>query len=55
MHTFAQRLKELRRYQCYETGEQEPGIKNLVAWADYFKVSIDHLVGRTDVPAMRKK
>lgn len=74
MHTFAQRLKELRTgrrvyqremaqmlglsirgYQCYETGEHEPGIKNLIALADYFNVSIDYLVGRTDVPAMRKK
>ncbi len=44
-----------RGYQCYETGEHEPSIKNLIALADYFGVSIDYLVGRTDAPAMRKK
>lgn len=32
----------------YERGEREPGLKELVAIADYFEVSIDYLVGRTD-------
>lgn len=40
----------VRGYQCYETGEHEPGVKKLIALADYYKVSIDYLVGRTDVP-----
>lgn len=32
----------------YETGEREPGIAELVLIADYFNVTIDYLVGRTD-------
>ena len=32
----------------YETGEREPGIAELIRIADYFSVSIDYLVGRTD-------
>lgn len=34
----------------YETGEREPGICELVKIADYFDVSIDYLVGRTQNP-----
>lgn len=34
----------------YETGEREPGIAELIKIADYFNVSIDYLVGRTDNP-----
>ncbi|MCI8809394.1 MAG: helix-turn-helix transcriptional regulator [Oscillibacter sp.] len=40
----------IRGYQCYETGEHEPGVKKLIAIADYYQVSIDYLVGRTDEP-----
>lgn len=36
----------------YESGEREPGIAELIHIADYFRVSIDYLVGRTDDPAM---
>ena len=32
----------------YENGEREPGIAELIRIADYFRVSIDYLVGRTD-------
>ena len=35
----------------YETGEREPGIAELIKIADYFRVSIDYLVGRTNDPA----
>ena len=35
-------------YQIYEYGKQLPGCEKLVALADYFDVSIDYLVGRTD-------
>ena len=38
----------------YETGEREPGINELIKIADYFDVSIDYLVGRTDNPKMQK-
>lgn len=34
----------------YETGEREPGINELIKIADYFDVSIDYLVGRTENP-----
>ena len=45
----------MRGYQGYETDQSEPKLATMVAIADYFDVSIDYLVGRTDVPAMRKK
>ncbi|MDP0487082.1 helix-turn-helix transcriptional regulator [Leuconostoc mesenteroides] len=35
--------------ESIEIGRREPGIKTLIALADYFKVSIDYLVGRSDV------
>ena len=34
----------------YETGEREADYKTLVALADYFRVSVDYLLGRTDNP-----
>ncbi len=34
----------------YENGEREPGIAELIRIANYFHVSIDYLVGRTDTP-----
>lgn len=34
----------------YETGEREPGIDDLIKIADYFHVSIDYLLERTDNP-----
>lgn len=40
----------LRGYQCYESDESEPKLAALVAIADYYQVSIDYLVGRTDAP-----
>ena len=36
----------------YESGEREPSINELVKIADYFHVSIDYLVGRTENPNM---
>ncbi len=38
----------------YETGEREPGINELVKIADYFNVSIDYLLERTDNPKVQK-
>ena len=40
----------LRGYQCYEADESEPKLATLIAIADYYNVSIDYLVGRTDLP-----
>lgn len=37
-----------RNYQRYEYGVVEPSASNLIALADYFNVSIDYLVGRSD-------
>ena len=37
-------------YQRYEYGAREPAYKNLIALADYFDVSLDYLVGRSDDP-----
>lgn len=39
---------ELRSYQFYEEGRAEPSIKKLIALADFFDVSLDYLMGRTD-------
>ncbi len=36
----------------YETGEREPGINELIKIADYFNVSIDYLLERTNNPKM---
>lgn len=38
----------------YETGEREPGINELIKIADYFNVSVDYLLERTDNPKMQK-
>ncbi len=40
----------LRSYQRYESGEREPTSDILIAIAEYFDVSLDYLVGRTDNP-----
>lgn len=41
-----------RGYQGYETNQTEPKLATLIAIADYYHVSIDYLVGRTDDPSM---
>ncbi len=38
----------------YENGEREADYKTLIAFADYFGVSIDYLLGRTQNPNMNK-
>ena len=38
----------------YETGEREPVINELIRIADYFNVSIDYLLERTDNPKIQK-
>lgn len=35
-----------RSYQRYESGEREPNIDTLVQIADFFKISLDDLIGR---------
>lgn len=39
-----------RNYQRYETGEVDPPTSKTIALADYFDVSLDYLVGRSDDP-----
>ena len=41
---------KLRVYQYYESGDRKPVLENLIILADFFGVSIDYLVGRTDTP-----
>ncbi len=38
----------------YETGEREADYKTLILFADYFNVSIDYLLGRTENPKINK-
>ena len=61
------RLKEIRKSKGisqlkmaidlntnYETGEREPGIVELIKIADYFNISVDYLLERTDNPNIQK-
>lgn len=38
----------------YESGEREPGISELIELADYFCVSVDYLLERTDCPEINR-
>ena len=40
----------LRTYQRYEKGQVQPTLPVLIALADFFDISIDYLVGRSDDP-----
>ncbi len=39
-----------RAFRKYETAEIEPTLSVLIALADFFDVSLDYLVGRSDDP-----
>ena len=39
----------------YENGQREADYKTLIALADYFNVSVDYLLERTDNPAYIKE
>ena len=43
-----------RNYQRYETGEVDPPTSKLIKLADYFDVSTDYLLGRTNNPDSHK-
>lgn len=38
----------------YETGQRQADYATLIAFADYFNVSVDYLLERTDNPKMNK-
>ena len=38
----------------YENGEREADYSTLIRFADYFDVSIDYLLGRTDNPEINR-
>ncbi|MEG1987670.1 MAG: helix-turn-helix transcriptional regulator [Oscillibacter sp.] len=38
----------LRGYQCYELAKNYPDVTKLIALADFFGVTLDYLVGRSD-------
>ena len=38
----------------YETGEHQADYKTLIVFADYFNVSVDYLLERTDNPKINK-
>lgn len=40
----------VRNYQRYEADEQRPAFEVLIALADFYDVSLDYLVGRSDNP-----
>ena len=40
--------------QRFEYGTRRPSLDTIIILADYFNVSIDYLVGRTDKPEMNK-
>ncbi len=41
----------LRGYQYYEKGQKEPTLSVLIRLADFYDVSLDYLVGRSDNPS----
>lgn len=43
-----------RQYRAYEAGAVDPPTSKTIFLADYFGVSIDYLVGRTDNPEINK-
>lgn len=39
----------------YENGDREADYKTLIMFADYFNVSVDYLLGRTNDPTFHNK
>ena len=39
-------------WQRFEYGTSKPKLENIIALSDYFDVSIDYLVGRTENPVV---
>lgn len=45
---------KIRGYQYYESEKTEPTIDALIAIANFYDVTIDYLVGRTDDPTVNR-
>lgn len=43
-----------QQYSLYERGEREIPVHHLIRLADYYQVSVDYLLGRTDVKDLPK-
>ncbi len=43
-----------RVYSNYECGQVEPSLETLIKICDYYKISTDYLLGRTDNPNILK-
>ncbi len=43
-----------KRISHYEIGDHEPDFASLIKLADYFDVSVDYLLGRTDNPKVNR-
>ena len=41
---------ERSTYGKYETGDSSPDYEKLIQLADFFQVSVDYLLGKTDIP-----
>lgn len=39
-------------YNFYENGQREPNLEMLIKLSDFYQVSIDYLLGRTDNPLL---
>lgn len=45
---------QLRSYQAYEYRQSYPDVPGLLRLADFFDVSLDYLMGRSDVREVQK-
>lgn len=41
-------------WQRFEYGSSKPKLENIITLADYFDVSVDYLLGRTDNPKVNR-
>lgn len=41
-------------WQRFEYGSSKPKLENIITLADYFDVSVDYLLGRTDNPKINQ-
>ena len=44
----------IRNIQCFEYGTARPKLENVIKLADFFNVSTDYLLGRTDNPSISR-